>query len=153
MSSGLSVALQLCDLLMTCGLSVEDSLLPQLLHFADFESGEIRRLSSLVQEHVKAASREILEACVLHSSRSYFCLRAAPRPVSRCTRHVLSGIAKRSQEVLKFRMMDGRATAYLLSIPGAGKLVVVFFLPFAQMAVALWCSWSGCSCHGATISE
>ena len=125
---------------MACGLSIGDSLLPQVLHFADFEAHEMRRLSSLVQEDVKAASRELLEACVLHTGRLWFGQRAAPQSVSQCTRLVSSGVANKNQEVLEFRMMDRHPTAYLLTIPDAGEILDALFLPLARMAVAVsWC--------------
>lgn len=136
-------ALQVCDLLMACGLSTQDSLLPQLLHFSDFESGEMRRLNSLVQKDVKAASRELLEACVLHNGRSWLCFRALQRPVSRCIRLISSGVARRNQEVLKFRCLDGRSKTYLLTMPDAGKIFwhCATLLLSAQMAAAL--PWYG----------
>ena len=108
---------------MACGLSTEDNLLPQLLHFSDFESGEMRRLNNLVQKDVKAASRELLEACVLHNGRSWLCFKTLQRPVSRCIRLISSGVAKRNQEVLKFHCLNRHSNTYLLTIPDAGKIV------------------------------
>lgn len=132
-------ALQVCDLLMACGLSTQDTLLPQLLQFSDFESGEMRCLNSLVQKDVKAASRELLEACVLHNGRSWLCFRALQRPVSWCIRLISSGVAKRNQEVLKFRCLNGHSKTYLLTMPDAGKIVWQYatVLPSAHTTAAL----------------
>lgn len=107
---------------MACGLSLRDSLLPQLLPFTEFEHREMCCLSSLVQGNVRAASRQLLEACVLHSGRLWPCPGAAPQPVSRCTLLISSGLGTKNQQVLKFQMIVEHVTTYALTIPDASKM-------------------------------
>ena len=128
--------LQVCDLLMACGLTIQDSLLAQLLQFSDFESCEIRRLSGIVRADVKAASRDLLEACVLHSSGRSWLSLAREQPVNRCTRLISSAIARKGREVFKFRMLDGHGTVYLLTLPTAGKTLGLRIACFLAAVVA-----------------
>lgn len=117
--------MQVCDLLLASGLSVRDSLLPQLLQFPQFESEEIRLVNQLAQQDVKAASREVLEACVLHRSTGGFMAHRTAHPVTRCTRMLsrsaIQRQAEKDEKGFRFRMRDASFSAYLLTIPSRGK--------------------------------
>lgn len=112
--------MQVCDLLTACGLSASDSLLPELLQFSTFESCEMRCLSSMVQADVKAASRELLEACVMHrDGRAWLRLNRTTkaRATSRCTSLISSSSTRKEQVVRRFHMLDGCHTVFELTIP------------------------------------
>ncbi|KAL3163264.1 hypothetical protein ABBQ32_009661 [Trebouxia sp. C0010 RCD-2024] len=90
-----------------------------------FDSDEVRLLNQLAQEDVKAASRELLEACVLH--RSTGCCwgnRIADKkvhPVTRCTRMLsrsaIQRQAEKDEKGFRFGMRDASFSAHLLTIP------------------------------------
>ncbi|DBA85351.1 TPA: hypothetical protein ACH3X2_006032 [Trebouxia sp. C0005] len=112
--------MQVCDLLTACGLSASDSLLPELLQFSTFESCEMRCLSSMVQADVKAASRELLEACVMHrDGRAWLRLNRTTeaRATSRCTSLISSSSTRKEQVVRRFHMLDGCHNVFELTIP------------------------------------
>ncbi|DBA94984.1 TPA: hypothetical protein ACH3X1_002509 [Trebouxia sp. C0004] len=117
--------MQVCDLLTASGLSASDSLLPQLLQFSTFESCEMRCLSSMVQADVKAASRELLEACVMHrDGRAWLRLNRTTqaRATSRCTSLLSSSSTRKEHVVRRFHMLDGCHTVvFELTIPSSGK--------------------------------
>jgi len=115
---------QVCDLLTASGLSTSDSLLPELLQFSTFESCEMRCLSTMVQADVKAASRELLEACVTHrDGRAWLGLNRTTksRATSRCTSLISSSSTRKEQVVRRFHMLDGCRTVFELTIPSRGK--------------------------------
>lgn len=116
-------AMQVCDLLMASGLSVRDSLLAELLHFPDFNCGEMRLLIKMAQEDVKAASRELLEGCVLYSGSRFKFGDRAPQRVTRTTRLISHASILRHEKGIMFRMQDNCCTSYLLTIPSLGKTV------------------------------
>ncbi len=116
--------MQVCDLLTACGLSPSDSLLPELLQFTTFESCEMRCLSSMVQANVKAASRELLEACVMHRDGRAWLRRdriTKERATSRCTSLISSSSTRKEQVVRRFHMLDGCHTVFELTIPSRGE--------------------------------
>ena len=111
-------------MLTACGLSPSDSLLPELLQLTTFESCEMRCLSSVVQADVKAASREMLEACVMHSGSAWLRrdrITKVQRATSRCTSLISSSSTRKEQIVRRFHMLDGCHTTFELTIPSRGK--------------------------------
>ncbi len=111
-------------MLTACGLSPSDSLLPELLQLTTFESCKMRCLSSMVQADVKAASREMLEACVMHSGSAWLRrdrITKVQRATSRCTSLISSSSTRKEQIVRRFHMLDGCHTTFELTIPSRGK--------------------------------
>ena len=96
---------------MASGLTIRDSLLAQLLPCPQFGSDEMRLLRQLAQEDVTAASRELLEACVLHSSTRCQWGQRVAQPVTWSTRMVshtsIQRQAERDEKGFRFRMLDG----------------------------------------------
>ena len=118
--------MQVCDLLMASGLSVKDRLLPKLLQFPSFDYGEMRYLSSLVQADVKAAFRELLEACFLYThgrAQLTFDQNSRSGSTSRDTKLICDMSTRKEQTVERFYMMGGCRTDFVLTIPSQGEQV------------------------------
>ena len=84
----------------------------------------MRCLSSMVQADVKAASRELLEACVMHRDGRAWLRRdriTKERATSRCTSLISSSSTRKEQVVRRFHMLDGCHTVFELTIPSRGN--------------------------------
>lgn len=114
--------MQVYDLLIACGLTIGSSLLPQL--FPYFEHAERRALLDVVKANITGASRELLEACVLHGdgASGYRYNNSDVNKMTRITTllYVLRPW-KQDKDVMTFVMWGARRSEFALTIPDRGK--------------------------------